>query len=461
MIMRALRGADFESETRADMWFRRAGELLDEVSKLREQVASATAVAALVKAEAAGAGTTARSEIAAARSEAASLAAKCDLLQHQIDERTASVAIDDELRRRHVAEIEAERSEKRRMALELSYVQQARDIAEKEMGSERRARERTEGELAAEKQARQLADAERVRQEQRANTLRGQVADLEHLLELAQRETRRHVEQAASPMRASAALVAPTAIVPPAPAVPVVPPSQPSVSPPAPPEPPAPPAALVPVPASSAPMTMAVVPAAEPDDTASGRSATERALSLLVRGIVGGELGSLLDELRNAAVEKAEAACSSRVAVLEAAVGELLGSMDAETHRLLLKWRAQVESTRRENAVLREQQRLAHVHALDQKQLIHSLQMEQQRRQQPPQQSGQSHLWSPGGWDVGGQVRPTGTTEDVRTGKDPVAVPPPIAWVPPPMPPLIAWPYPPPDRQLAEPPIIVYNSSWR
>ena len=71
--MRAVRDAT-ESETRADMWFRRAGELLDEVSKLREQVASATAVAALVKAEAAGAGTTARSEVAAARSEAAAVA---------------------------------------------------------------------------------------------------------------------------------------------------------------------------------------------------------------------------------------------------------------------------------------------------------------------------------------------------------------------------------------------------
>ena len=132
-LMRAVRDAT-ESETRADMWFRRAGELLDEVSKLREQVASATAVAALVKAEAAGAGTTARSEVAAARSEAAALAAKCDLLQRQIDERTESLALDDEHRRRHVAEIEAERSEKRRMALELSYVQQARDIAEKEQG---------------------------------------------------------------------------------------------------------------------------------------------------------------------------------------------------------------------------------------------------------------------------------------------------------------------------------------
>ena len=436
-LIRAVRDAT-ESETRADMWFRRAGELLDEVSKLREQVASATAVAALVKAEAAGAGTTARSEVAAARSEAAALAAKCDLLQRQIDERTESLALDDEHRRRHVAEIEAERSEKRRMALELSYVQQARDIAEKELGSERRARERAEGELAAEMQARKLADAERARQEQRANTLRGQVADLEHLLELAQRETRRHVEQATSPMRASAALVAPTAIVPP---------SLPSVSPPVSPQ------------APPAPETMAVVSAAEPDDTASGRSATERALSLLVRGIVGGELGSVLDELRNAAVEKAEAACSSRVAVLEAAVGELLGSMDAETHRLLLKWRAQVESTRRENAVLRDQQRRAHVHALDQKQLIHSLRLEQQRRQQPPQQSEQSHLWARGGLDMGGQVRPTGTVEVVH--KDPVAVPPPVAWVPPPMPPLIAWPHPPQDRQLAEPPIIVYNSSWR
>jgi hypothetical protein len=204
---------------------------------------------------------------------------------------------------------------------------------------------------------------------------------------------------------------------------------------------------------------MAVVSAAELDDTASGRSATERALSLLVRGIVGGELGRVLDELRNAAVEKAEAACSSRVAVLEAAVGELLGSMDAETHRLLLKWRAQVESTRRENAVLRDQQRRAHVHALDQKQLIQSLRLEQQRRQPPPQQSEQSHLWVRGGLDLGGQVWPTGTVEVVH--KDPVAVPPPVAWVPPPMPPLIAWPHPPQDRQLAEPPIIVYNSSWR
>ena len=39
--------------TRADLWFRRAGELLEEVGQLRHQVVAATAVAAQVRTEAA------------------------------------------------------------------------------------------------------------------------------------------------------------------------------------------------------------------------------------------------------------------------------------------------------------------------------------------------------------------------------------------------------------------------
>ncbi len=364
-----------EQRTRADMWFRRAGELLDEVSTLRAQVTSATAVAATLRVEA----TTAQSEVAA-------LATKCELLQKQLDERH------DEQRHAALADIEGERSERRRMASELGIVQQAR--------------ERAETELAAEKQSRQFAEAERARQEQRAETLRGQVSNLEQLLERAQHEARRlRSEEAPSSNRAAAAPL-------------------PSTSPPAPPSAPAPPPKVA----------RAVVAVDASEDTESGRAATERALSQLVRGIVGGELEELLVKLRDSAIEKAEAACGARVAVLEAAVGELLGSMDAETHRLLLKWRAQVETTQRENALLREQQRIAHVRALDNKKLIQSLQMEQHKQQQQQQQQPRDLL-----------------VPQPQSRQPP---PPPIAWVPPP---LIAWPYPNPPQ--AQP--VAYNASWR
>ena len=44
--------------------------------------------------------------------------------------------------------------------------------------------------------------------------------------------------------------------------------------------------------------------------------------------------------------DAARAACDARVATLERAVGELLGALDAETHRLLLKWRRESEEAR-------------------------------------------------------------------------------------------------------------------
>ncbi len=64
-----------DDATRADMWFRRAGELLDEVSKERERSAAATGEAAMAKAMA-----------ARAESRADELRARCEELERNLDE---------------------------------------------------------------------------------------------------------------------------------------------------------------------------------------------------------------------------------------------------------------------------------------------------------------------------------------------------------------------------------------
>lgn len=98
---------------------------------------------------------------------------------------------------------------------------------------------------------------------------------------------------------------------------------------------------------------------------ASFRASLYAELHGLIHGVLTHELEHLVLQLRDAAVSHAEKACDSRVAVLETAVGELLSAMDAETHHLLLKWRGQLEATQRENRVLKEQQRVHHIQALD------------------------------------------------------------------------------------------------
>ena len=47
----------------------------------------------------------------------------------------------------------------------------------------------------------------------------------------------------------------------------------------------------------------------------------------------------------------------------------------------LLKWKGELEASKRENAVLREQQRIAHIRAVDSKKTILALQQQQQMQQ--------------------------------------------------------------------------------
>lgn len=89
------------------------------------------------------------------------------------------------------------------------------------------------------------------------------------------------------------------------------------------------------------------------------------AVASLVREALGGEVARLVEDLRTKAVATAEAACDSRVAVLETAVGELLGMLDAESHQMLLKWRRQADDAQREVRQLREQTRRDHVTHVD------------------------------------------------------------------------------------------------
>ena len=108
-----------------------------------------------------------------------------------------------------------------------------------------------------------------------------------------------------------------------------------------------------------------------------GVLADESTLTVAARSVLTEELERLVGELRNGAVEQAELACSGRVALLEKAVHELMTAMDGETHRLLLKWRGALEASRRENGLLQEQLRVAHVRAIDMGNLIADLEAKQ------------------------------------------------------------------------------------
>lgn len=382
--------------TRADMWFRRAGELLDESSVLREQVAAATAAAA-----------TMRSEAVTARSVADDLARRCSLLSQQVAEQQGSAAAvekecgielvpdraaqqraeqarDDERHRRELlsSELEAARSGQRRIQVDLDRERRIRQRVEEELERERRERERCEAELERERRGREdcverlerewrereRCEEEIGQQRRRADSLRRRVGDLEAALDqvASQAQERKQLQLKTAPS----------------------PPPRPSL-----------PATAVSLGgpgvcgSDAEPTGAAAVNAlvTATDDVRvgpagiEGYEATERAISLLVRGVLSDELKVLGEGLRATATEQAEAACNSRIAILETAVGQLVGALDAETHRLLLKWRGQLEATLRENKMLREQGRVAHIKTVD---LKNALQRAQQRDEDDPAQSG-------------------------------------------------------------------------
>ena len=62
---------------------------------------------------------------------------------------------------------------------------------------------------------------------------------------------------------------------------------------------------------------------------------------------------------------EAEDAFQNRLGVLQASVDDLLGSLDARTHGLLLKMRAQLDACQRENRELKERVRVEHIAAID------------------------------------------------------------------------------------------------
>ena len=71
-----------------EMWFRRSGELLAELSAERTKSAAATGAAAAAKAEA----SVAHSELKAAKAEAALISQKCDSLELMLAEAQQSAA---------------------------------------------------------------------------------------------------------------------------------------------------------------------------------------------------------------------------------------------------------------------------------------------------------------------------------------------------------------------------------
>ena len=77
------------------------------------------------------------------------------------------------------------------------------------------------------------------------------------------------------------------------------------------------------------------------------------------------ELRALVHDARGDAVAAAEESAHARVGVLQASVDELLGCYDGRTHRMLLRWRTQLDACQRENKQLREQARLSYVAAID------------------------------------------------------------------------------------------------
>ena len=305
-----------EQRTRANMWFRRAGELVAEVGSLREQVSAATAVAATV-----------RTEATEAKAEAAHLSLRCETLSQQrtADEQRAQA--EEEPRRRLEMELLRERGECARAATERDDERRERQRLASELEGARAEARRAQAELDGERRERERIGFELTRQQQRADSLQLKLGDLEAAFEQAVARRRRQHETApvaSSTAAAATATAAPPLATPASQAASAA--AEPSSAPPT--------ASQVAVSATAAASGMAeTLGMAEDEAPHEARQATERALSLLVRGVMSGELQSLVDELRVTAVEQAEAACNSRVATLEAAVSQLLASLDSETHR--------------------------------------------------------------------------------------------------------------------------------
>ena len=316
------------------MWFKRAGELVGELSAQKRAAAVATALAARATAEA----STAKDEAAAAQAEVAAARAEAA-----------------------AARVEA--------AAQLDRFVQLEE-------RQRHADPEAEAALGAERDARRLAEEEAERQRQRASSLRSQLDELATALAEREREVhaaRDHTEAVLSAVRSCAQLDLPSDVsaatalpraddTPPQPAVP---PRHASVA-----TPPPPPAGNSPGVPDAA--LLATIDEVAPPDVLGVRAA----LGAMVQDVLGGELSRLVGDLRVSAVASAEAACDARVSVLENAVGELLGALDAETHRLLLKWKRQAEEAHKETSTLREQQRLQHIAHVD---LQTALQRERRR----------------------------------------------------------------------------------
>ena len=90
--------------TRAEMWMRRAGELVGELAEQRKANATVTALAATATASA----TDARADAAAARAEAQAMSERCAGLERDFEERVAAAVADA------AAELDAQRSARQR-----------------------------------------------------------------------------------------------------------------------------------------------------------------------------------------------------------------------------------------------------------------------------------------------------------------------------------------------------------
>ena len=378
--MLATAGEVDEQRWAKEMWFRRSGELLSELATEREKSSTATGAAAAAKAEAALArseANAAASEVKAAKAEAALLEQKCAQLERALSEikapqaaaATTSLAAAEQaseaLRR---AEEEAAQQRRRADSMrkqvdELSSAIERRDreahAATPAMTDELRTlaegRERDATQLAAMRlqRARDADELAALRAELARQATRSaeELAALRSQYEQRDREAREMAELL-SAVRSCSQLELPVAATQTSCGGSAVAETSSACG-----------ASTADVQlASAAPSTEAVPAIAEFAGLATELSSLVRDS---LRSTLSAEMRHLVDELRGTAVAKAEAACDARIATLEVAVGELLGALDAETHRLLTKWRGKLESVERENARLKEQLRVHHVESVD------------------------------------------------------------------------------------------------
>ena len=294
------------------MWFRRAGELVAEVSTHKREAAAATALAAQATAEAMAT----KKEAEAARAEAAALSERCAQLEEAARHRNPEVEelLDAERHARIQAEAEVEHQKQRAASLRSQLDELSEALAQREREAHA-SREQNEAVLAAVRSCAQLdlpsedaAPTEALAEEPAEAEEDDGTDGAEELKEVDGSEV-------VPPPRAAASLSARAG---------------------------APPVAM-----------------------ASSTLDVRDALGAMIRDVLGGELSHLVTELRSSAVSTAEAACDARVEVLERAVGELLGALDAESHRLLVKWKRQADDAQKEARTLHEQLRLQHVAHVD------------------------------------------------------------------------------------------------